>query len=114
MNILLFLASHWSDALFTLALVVGIVIALRRGQLAVLERVVFALVAQAEREFGTGTGALKLAAVVGWVYERLPALFKALLTRAQLEKLVEGVLETAKTAWEKNPNLREYVKPEQQ
>ena len=69
-------------------------------------------VTKAEKEFGGGTGKLKLAAVSDWIYQRIPAVLKLLFSEKDIEKLIESALEEAKKAWGTNGNLAAYIEPE--
>lgn len=99
----------WRNALAFLAL---IVVLIKRGETAVLNRILFGLVTKAEKEFGDGTGKLKLAAVSDWIYQRIPAVLKLLFSEKDIEKLIESALEEAKKAWGTNGNLAAYIEPE--
>lgn len=66
-------------------------------------------ITQAEKQFGGGTGKLKLAAVSDWIYQRIPAVLKLLFSERDIENMIESVLEEAKKAWGNNENLKEYV-----
>lgn len=84
---------------------------IKRGETAVLNRILFGLVTKAEKEFGGGTGKLKLAAVSDWIYQRIPAVLKLLFSEKDIEKLIEDALEEAKKAWGTNGNLAAYIEP---
>ena len=60
MNVLTFLAKNWDSVLcrrcFPLALVVVLI---KRGETKILKQILFNLVTQAEKQFGSGTGSLK-------------------------------------------------------
>lgn len=43
------------------------------------------------------------------IYPKLPTIIKAFVTDAMLEKWVEEALAAAKTAWEKNAKIAEYI-----
>lgn len=74
-----------------------------------LQLILFNLVTQAEKQFGSGTGSLKYAAVADWIYQRIPAVLKLLFTSNDIEKMIEDVLEEAKKAWGANENLKGYI-----
>jgi hypothetical protein len=63
----------------------------------------------AEKEYGGGTGALKLAAVIDKVYVKLPALIKVFVPASTLQKWIEIVLAEAKKTWEANTNIATYI-----
>ena len=72
-------------------------------------QILFNLVTQAEKQFGSGTGSLKYAAVADWIYQRIPAVLKLLFTSSDIEKMIEAALEEAKKAWGANENLKGYI-----
>lgn len=109
MSLINFLLSNWDSALLIIAVIVGAIVLYRRGEVSLLENVLFAFVVKAEREFGGGTGELKKAAVVGWVYERLPKIATLIISRQTIERLIESVLAYAKQKWAANPKLSEYI-----
>ncbi|MDR1736239.1 MAG: hypothetical protein LBR85_05145 [Oscillospiraceae bacterium] len=82
---------------------------IRRGETAFLENLLFKLVIQAEKDFGGGTGALKRATVIDWVYERLPRILTLFISRSLIERLLDSALAAAKKKWAENPLLRDYI-----
>ena len=112
MNIIKFLLANWDSVLVVLAFLGMIVVLIKRGETAVLNRILFGLVTKAEKEFGGGTGKLKLAAVSDWIYQRIPAVLKLLFSEKDIEKLIEDALEEAKKAWGTNGNIAAYIEPE--
>ena len=109
MNIIQFLFANWDSVLVVLAFLALIVVLVKRGETKVLNKVLFSLVTQAEKQFGGGTGKLKLAAVSDWIYQRIPAVLKLLFSEKDIEKLIESALEEAKKAWGTNGNLAAYI-----
>ena len=105
MNILAFLAANWDSVLVVLAFLVVIVVLIKRGETKILEKILFNLVTQAEKQFGGGTGSLKFAAVADWIYQRIPAVLKLLFTEKDIANMIETALEEAKKAWGANDNL---------
>ena len=112
MNIIQFLLANWDSVLVILAFLALIVVLVKRGETKVLNKVLFSLVTQAEKQFGGGTGKLKLAAVSDWIYQRIPAVLKLLFSERDLESMIENVLEEAKKAWGNNENIAAYIGPE--
>ena len=99
--------------LVVLAFLALIVVLIRRGETAVLKKILFSLVTQAEKEYGDGTGRLKLAVESDWIYQRIPAVLKLLFSQRDIESLIESVLEEAKKAWETNGNITAYIKTDE-
>ena len=109
MNVLTFLAKNWDSVLVVVAFLALVVVLIKRGETKILKQILFNLVTQAEKQFGSGTGSLKYAAVADWIYQRIPAVLKLLFTSSEIEKMIEAALEEAKKAWGANENLKGYI-----
>lgn len=109
MNVLTFLAKNWDSVLVVVAFLALVVVLIKRGETKILKQILFNLVTQAEKQFGSGTGSLKYAAVADWIYQRIPAVLKLLFTSSDIEKMIEAALEEAKKAWGANENLKAYI-----
>jgi len=105
MKIVEFLLVNW-DSVAIVVLMLGVITFLIiKKQWGILDKMLFALVTWAEREYGGGTGNLKLAAVIEKVYPHIPAIIRLFLSTGALEKMIEKALEEAKKRWEQNPVL---------
>ena len=109
MNILKFIGANWDSIFFIVAVLAGIIFLAAKKQYAILDRIIFALVTEAEKKFGAGTGAAKLAAVIDWVYPKIPSVIRLFLTAKKLESIIERVLAEAQERWKANPNLTRYI-----
>lgn len=109
MNVLTFLAKNWDSVLVIVAFLAVVVVLIKRGETKILKQILFNLVTQAEKQFGSGTGSLKYAAVADWIYQRIPAVLKLFFTSSDIEKMIEAALEEAKKAWGANENLKGYI-----
>lgn len=109
MNVLTFLAKNWDSVLVVVAFLALVVVLIKRGETKILKQILFNLVTQAEKQFGSGTGSLKYAAVADWIYQRIPAVLKLLFTSSDIEKMIEAALGEAKKAWGANENLKGYI-----
>lgn len=109
MSIIQFMAANWDSVLVVLAFLVLVVVLIKRGETKVLKKILFNLVTQAEKQFGSGTGELKFAAVADWIYQRIPAVMKLLFTEQDIADMIEAVLEEAKKAWGTNKNIKGYI-----
>lgn len=109
MNVLTFLAKNWDSVLVVVAFLAVVVVLIKRGETKILKQILFNLVTQAEKQFGSGTGSLKYAAVADWIYQRIPAVLKLLFTSSDIEKMIEAALEEAKKAWGANENVKGYI-----
>lgn len=111
MNVINFILANWDFILLIVAAVAAIVFAIFKGNKSVVMKMLYALVTEAEKEMGGGTGSLKLASVIEAIYPKLPAVIKMFITDAMLKKWVEDALVLAKEAWEKNANIAQYIAP---
>ena len=109
MNVLTFLAKNWDSVLVIVAFLALVVVLIKRGETKILKQILFNLVTQAEKQFGSGTGSLKYAAVADWIYQRIPAVLKLLFTEKDIANMIEAALEEAKKAWGANENLKGYI-----
>lgn len=103
------MAANWESVLVVLTFLVLVVVLIKHGQTKILKKILFNLVTQAEKQFGGGTGSMKFAAVADWIYQRIPAVMKLLLTEQDIADMIEAVLEEAKKAWGANDNLKGYI-----
>ena len=69
MNILNFLLAQWDSVLVVVVGAVAVIVLYKRGEVEILKEILFRLVTKAEQDFGGGTGELKKAAVVEWIYD---------------------------------------------
>ena len=111
MDIIKFLISNWDSVLVVLVVIAAIILLYRHGRIEVIKKILFALVSRAEKEFGSGTGELKKAAVIEWIYEKLPKIITVFVTPKEIEQLIETVLEYAKSKWAANTALQDYIDP---
>lgn len=109
MKVLEFIIANWDFLLLIVAAIVAVVFAIYKGNKSVVMRMLYSLVTEAEHTYGSGTGSLKLAAVVDAIYPNLPAVIKLFITDKTLVKWVEDALAAAKEAWQQNAAIAEYV-----
>lgn len=112
MSVINFVVAHWDIIALAIAAVAAIVYAVFKGNKSVVMNMLFSLVTEAERNFGAGTGALKLASVIEQVYPKLPTIIKTFISAETLVKWVEEALVLAKKKWEDNLNIQAYIAPE--
>lgn len=70
-----------------------------------LDGILFSIVTILEKEFGSGTGQLKLATAIERVYPYIPIFIRWFISKDFIIKLIEEALSKAKMIWEKNENL---------
>lgn len=103
-----FIKFNLSSILIVLLIVIGLLFIYKKGKKEFVRQVVLSLVVQAEKNLGSGTGELKYAMVVEGVYQVLPAILKLLLTKSELDKLIEDSVQYLKQYLSKDKDLLGY------
>lgn len=89
------------ESIFVVLVIVAMAVFLaKRGETKILKAVLLSLVTKVEEEIGDGLGALKLATVVDWLYQRVPVYLQPFFTEKELTVLVEASLFEAELYWE--------------
>lgn len=109
MNVLDFILENWDFLALIAAALTALFYSVYKGNKSVVMKMLYALVTEAEKAYGSGTGSLKLATVIAAVYPKLPPMIKYFITEATLTKWVEDALTKAKEAWKKNAALADYI-----
>lgn len=104
-----FIIQYWDVILAALVVIAALLYIIFRSEKSVVFKMLYAMVTEAEKEYGGGTGSLKLAAVIDKIYPKLPPLLRTFVTADMLQKWIEIVLSEAKQAWEKNSNISTYI-----
>lgn len=104
-----FLAQNWDSVLVVLLFVGVIVFFAVKGKKQIVYKMLFALVTEAEKIYGSGTGSVKFAYVVEKVYSYMPAILKIFITYDALKDMIERVLDEAKIAWGKEAGIETYL-----
>lgn len=105
MDILNFLLANWDSVIVVLLFAAVLITLIAKKQYAILDKIVFSLVTEAEKKYGGGTGAAKLAAVIEQLYPKIPAVIRLFISAAQIEKLIERVLADAKDGGKRTRNF---------
>ncbi|MFZ5969307.1 MAG: hypothetical protein ACOYVK_19285 [Bacillota bacterium] len=105
---MIFLQQHWLDILSSVVVLVLMLALYIKDKEETLKKIILALVVEAEKNLGSGTGELKYAKVVGRVYEVLPPLLKLFLTKNHLDQLIEEAVAYLKNYLAGGKNLLDY------
>lgn len=109
MNIINFVLANWDSVLVVLAVIGVILWLIFKGEKSVINQIIYRVVTELEREYGGGTGSLKLAAAIDTVYPKLPAVIRLFVSAKTLQRWIEEGLAAAKEEWAKNSALAEYI-----
>lgn len=108
-----FLARYW-DSILVILFFIGLIIFFAvKGKKKIVYQMLYALVTEAEKIYGSGTGSVKFAYVVEKVYSYMPAILKVFITYDALRDMIERALKEAKIAWGKEAGVEQYLAEEQ-
>ena len=105
-----FFISNWASLLVILVFVATLVILAIRGKKDIVAKILYALVTEAEKIYGGGTGSVKFAYVVEKAYSYLPAILKVFITYERLKTMIEDALAAAKIKWAEEAGISDYLK----
>lgn len=107
MAILRFLLINWDCVILTAAVIGASIYLIKAGQTKILKKITIRLVTEAETQLGGGTGIFKQAAVMERLYDKIPAVLKALFTKQDLERIIDTVVEEVKKEWMENNKIQD-------
>lgn len=105
-----FLMSNWASLVVILTFVAVLVYLAVRGKKDIVAKILYALVTEAEKIYGNGTGSVKFAYVVEKAYSYLPAVLKVFITYERLKQMIEDALAAAKIKWAEEAGISDYLK----
>ena len=109
MSMVNFLLLNWDSVIIILGAAAGLIVLIARRQYTILDKIIFCLVTEAERKYGGGAGAFKLAAVIEWVYPKIPLIIRLFIAADKLQEIIERVLADAKKRWDSDPTINLYI-----
>ena len=98
-----FINQYWSSIVVVVIFLIVMLALIKLGYKKYVKDIIFYLVIKAEQEFGSKTGQAKFAAVMTWLYDRLPAIVKFIFTKKQISDLIEEGVKRMKEYIEKLP-----------
>lgn len=101
----IFLIDHWADILTVIVFAAFAILLALRGKKKIVAQMLYFLVTEAERVYGSGTGNVKLAYVVEKAYKALPTVIRIFLTYDRLKELIESALSKAKESWKREGEI---------
>lgn len=103
-----FIKFNLISILVVLLIVIGLLFIYKKGKKEFVRKVVLSLVVQAEKALGSGTGELKYAMVVENVYKVLPTILTLLITKKELDNIIESSVQYLKEYLKKDKDLLGY------
>jgi len=74
----------------------GVLYLIKKKNETLFKNIVLALVVKAEKYLGSGTGELKYATVVNWIYSKVPVSVRWLFTQNDIDKFIEWAVDYMK------------------
>ncbi|WP_333638227.1 hypothetical protein [Tissierella praeacuta] len=103
-----FIKVNYDSILVGLLFVIGLLFLYKKGKKEFVRKVVLSLVVQAEKALGSGTGELKYAMVVEELYKSLPLILTMLISKKELDIMIESSVQYLKEYLEKDKDLLGY------
>ena len=109
MKIIDFITANYLEIITAIVFVAGMIFLYVRGEMKIFNKILYLLITEAEKQYGGGTGELKLAYVISQSYEKLPKVIRAFITLATLTKWINDTLTYAKEKWAENAQIKGYI-----
>ncbi len=106
-----FIIANWDSVLAVILFILFLLVLIKKGATRQVNEILFYLVTEAESTFGGGTGQLKYAAVVAWLYEKLPVIVRLLFTTKQIDILIENAVIRMKKYLDTNKDAKILILP---
>lgn len=103
-----FIKLNWGSIITIIFVVVGLLYLYKNGKKEFVRQAVLSLVVQAEKALGSGTGELKYAMVVENAYKMLPSILTLLISKKELDRLIEDGVQYMKEYLSKDKDLLSY------
>lgn len=103
-----FIKLNLGSTLVVLITLIGLLFIYKIGKKEFVRQVVLSLVVQAEKALGSGTGELKYAMVVENVYKVLPFILTMLVSKKELDNMIESSVQYLKEYLKKDKDLLGY------
>lgn len=103
-----FLQANLASVIVAVAVAVGLLVLYKIGKKDTVKKIILALVVQAEKTLGSGTGELKYAMVIDAVYNKLPFIIRFLFNKKEIDTFIEDAVIRMKEVLSKGATLTGY------
>lgn len=103
-----FIKLNLSSIVVVLLFILGLLFLYKKNKKELVRQVVLSLVVQAEKALGSGAGELKYAMVVENIYKVLPGILTMLISKKELDRLIEDGVQHLKDYLEQGKDLLGY------
>lgn len=91
-----FISIHWCYIVTGIVSLMGISYLYKKGNMENVRKIILSLVVFAEKELGSKTGKYKYALVIQKLYELLPLPLRLLITKKEIENMIEEAVQNLK------------------
>lgn len=103
--VLTFLAAHWLDILLGVVIITALIILWKKGHKKLVIRIIKALVAKIEQQYGSKTGLIKKEAVWSEIYAHVPWIIRIFFTEKELSEYIENAVKWLTKLLCDNPDM---------
>jgi hypothetical protein len=91
-----FIKANLASIIVVVIVLIALAVLYKLGKKDTVKKIVLALVVQAEKTLGSGTGELKYALVLDAIYSKLPYILRFLFTKKELDTFIEEAVRKMK------------------
>jgi hypothetical protein len=103
-----FIQANLASIIVVVIAIIGLMVLYKLGKKDTVKKIVLALVVQAEKTLGSGTGELKYAMVIDAIYNKLPFILRFLFNKKELDTFIEEAVSKMKELLSKGVTLTGY------
>lgn len=103
-----FIQANLASIIVVIIAIIGLLVLYKLGKKDTVKKIVLALVVQAEKTLGSGTGELKYAMVIDAIYNKLPFILRFLFTKKEIDMFIEEAVIKMKEVLSKGVTLTGY------
>ena len=103
-----FIQANLASIIVVIIAIIGLLVLYKLGKKDTVKKIVLALVVQAEKTLGSGTGELKYAMVIDAIYNKLPSILRFLFTKKEIDMFIEEAVIKMKEVLSKGVTLTGY------
>lgn len=103
-----FIKANLASIIVVVLVLIALAVLYKLGKKDTVKKIVLALVVQAEKTLGSGTGELKYAMVLDAIYSKLPYILRFLFTKKELDTFIEEAVRKLKDILSKGVTLTGY------
>lgn len=103
-----FIKANLASIIVVVLVLIVLAVLYKLGKKDTVKKIVLALVVQAEKTLGSGTGELKYALVLDAIYSKLPCILRFLFTKKELDTFIEEAVRKMKDILSEGVTLTGY------